>query len=57
MSLKSIREEKGFWNRGGKTARESGGKTSGHPGTRQKTREGLAIDLDEPPARKRKEEK
>ena len=47
MSLKSIREEKGFWNRGGKTARESGGK---------KTREGLAIDLDEPPPKKPRNE-
>ena len=38
MSLKSIRKDKGFWDgrRGGAgTAKESGGRSSGHPGPRR----------------------
>jgi len=53
MSLNSIRKDKGFWNGGGKTARESGGKTSGYPGVKSKTKDGFAVDLDEIPKRKK----
>lgn len=42
--------DKGFWDggtRGHGTARESGGRTSGYPGRRTPTREGVRLDLDE----------
>lgn len=40
---------KGFWDggrRGHGTARESGGRSSGYPGSRKPRREGIRLDLD-----------
>lgn len=41
---------RGFWDggrRGHGTARESGGRTSGYPGSRKAARIGLRLDLDD----------